>query len=1277
MATASSVASRRHWRHLESYLLWLVAVVLLLLAAYAVIGRQLMELVPEYRARLETLIEQKIKTPLTIADLQGSMDGLTPRFVARQIRLPAPEGEAPLVLDQVTLNVDVLGSLLHRELVLQSLSIRGIDLQLVRDPDGRIHLRGLGALGSADPKAKPPVQQLLRLFYRQQHVTIDDAHLMLAWPGLPPLASSLNASLINHGDEHQLALRLEARDRPLKVDARVHLHGDAYRWQQVDADIYGQVKGQRLQEWLPSARHWPLDVKRLGGAVDVWASLRGGQPDQGQLRLQLPALTLAQGRQQWPLKNLQLSLALQRHDQQARLVLSRLAGQSPAGTLAVGRAALQWQTQGESRQWRLRANDLSLQALASQFLRWPFALPAGVEKARDKLARLKPTGLLKSLYVSGHASRPEQLQARFVDLTSQADGRIPGVDGLSGWLAGGPDGGVAQLQGQAVRLNLPRLYDHALTVGLNGRLAWQRSEKQIQIRTNRLQLQNQDARGEAMAAVTVVPGQIPDLRLAVDIHDGNGDHANRYIPLRRLPDKVAGWLGQAIQGGHLQRGQILYQGPVKIDKRRQQDRTLQMRYQGDGVALSFLPDWPAARDLQADVLINGRAVSAYVEKGRLFNSQLSRVYVDVPEEPLGQVPHVIISGQVDGPLKDLDALFQTTPLHDTLPAEVTHWRFTDGQMAGHLLLDIPLAPNSGPPAVVVDAQVNNGAASNADRNLAITHIKAPVYFHLRDGMQMETLSADTFGGHFSGQWLTRDGHSQLILDGQAPVSQVRQWLGFKWLEPLTGTMPLGLKVEVPWQEHPFSLQAVSSLKGVTVAVPAPLGKAADETRPLQVSLSDQGKWQRLTVHYGDQLNGVFRLGQSVDGELLLGAGQPSIPARGIAVRGRVGQAAMEPWLDYLSNRLIPAFDDNAGPSAAVDMPSTSLSNVVVKVAKLDLFGAPVTNTTISAAPQGDDWHVAMSSQAVAGSVRIPAGFTQRGDKPLDVSISKLHVTLPDDEANSDQPGMSPLQVPVMNARVQDVVIDGENYGQWRGDLRATNGGVRIDDLHGQWRHTDYDGTLDWTAEDDGQYTRYNGSLKTRDLGQALQDWDLPRLIESRDGSAKVVLGWHNWPFSPDYLAMEGQANVDIGECRIPDTDTRTSFLRVLGILNIGTIQRRLRLDFSDLYRKGLSCDGITGDFSIDGPKVSTTNLSIESPSAAILVKGEMNLDKETLNHSMKVTLPISSNLYAGCLAGPAACAGIFVVERIWGDKLDKTTSMQFKVTGNWEDPKVEETEGLF
>ena len=134
---------------------------------------------------------------------------------------------------------------------------------------------------------------------------------------------------------------------------------------------------------------------------------------------------------------------------------------------------------------------------------------------------------------------------------------------------------------------------------------------------------------------------------------------------------------------------------------------------------------------------------------------------------------------------------------------------------------------------------------------------------------------------------------------------------------------------------------------------------------------------------------------------------------------------------------------------------------------------------------------------------------------------------------------------------------------------------------------------------------------------------------------------------------------------------------MLGVFNLGTLSRRLRLDFTDLYKKGLICDSIGGDFLLDGPLLQTNNLVIKSPSAEFRVKGQADMEAGMLNHQFEVTLPVSSNLYVGCLAGPTACAGIFVVERLWGNKLEKMTTLGYQVTGTWEEPQVKEVQGMF
>ena len=131
---------------------------MLLLAAYVVVARQLMLLVPDYRQELEAVLEEHLGFAIVIEQLDGSMDGLTPRFEVRGLTLPHAEGEPALRLDQVSASVSILPTLFHRDLYLRELRIKGVDVHLVRGEDGGIRLRGLEALQDreqGDPAVQP------------------------------------------------------------------------------------------------------------------------------------------------------------------------------------------------------------------------------------------------------------------------------------------------------------------------------------------------------------------------------------------------------------------------------------------------------------------------------------------------------------------------------------------------------------------------------------------------------------------------------------------------------------------------------------------------------------------------------------------------------------------------------------------------------------------------------------------------------------------------------------------------------------------------------------------------------------------------------------------------------------------------------------------------------------------------------------------------------------------------------------------------------------------
>ncbi|WP_315982724.1 YhdP family protein [Aliamphritea spongicola] len=86
-------------------------------------------------------------------------------------------------------------------------------------------------------------------------------------------------------------------------------------------------------------------------------------------------------------------------------------------------------------------------------------------------------------------------------------------------------------------------------------------------------------------------------------------------------------------------------------------------------------------------------------------------------------------------------------------------------------------------------------------------------------------------------------------------------------------------------------------------------------------------------------------------------------------------------------------------------------------------------------------------------------------------------------------------------------------------------------------------------------------------------------------------------------------------------------MRIFGILNLNTIGRRLRLDFKDLFAKGVSFDVLKGRYRIEnGIASSVEPLTLDGPSADVELKGDIDLVTETLNTEMQVTLPVTDNL---------------------------------------------------
>jgi len=65
--------------------------------------------------------------------------------------------------------------------------------------------------------------------------------------------------------------------------------------------------------------------------------------------------------------------------------------------------------------------------------------------------------------------------------------------------------------------------------------------------------------------------------------------------------------------------------------------------------------------------------------------------------------------------------------------------------------------------------------------------------------------------------------------------------------------------------------------------------------------------------------------------------------------------------------------------------------------------------------------------------------------------------------------------------------------------------------------------------------------------------------------------------------------------------------------------------------------------------------------------------REQLDARLVATLPVGTNLpwVAAVLGGLPAAAGVYVTGRLFRRQVDQLSSLSYRVTGPWDDPKLE------
>jgi uncharacterized protein YhdP len=213
----------------------------------------------------------------------------------------------------------------------------------------------------------------------------------------------------------------------------------------------------------------------------------------------------------------------------------------------------------------------------------------------------------------------------------------------------------------------------------------------------------------------------------------------------------------------------------------------------------------------------------------------------------------------------------------------------------------------------------------------------------------------------------------------------------------------------------------------------------------------------------------------------------------------------------------------------------------------------------------------------------------------------------------------------------------------------------------------------WHFLNDLKPMALQGVWDTKNIGNTLQQLGFETNLKDARSHVLFDLKWEGDLF--DQLStLEGHIEFMMKGGRILGVNPGLG--RVLSLFNIENVRRRLQLDFSDLYKSGFSFDTLEGHVLAANSQLTTEDLFIKGPVAAVQGKGYVSLATQNLDAHLKVfpkvsgTLPMAAAIAAG---NPAIGAAIWVFDKLLNQK-KSLQSYEYQLTGTWTDPIVTDTQ---
>ena len=1255
--------------HVLGRTLWRSMLLLVVLLAVYVAGtRALLSALPVYQNNVNDWLTEKIGLNYSISSLRGDIEKFQPSIQVTGLHIALPNGR-PLVFESAEITVDPWASLLARQVRLDTLRLHGLAVDL---PVDAIYP------SAGDGSAARLAASLLVAFRK---VTIEQSEIWLV--GSEGGRQQLNVMLDLHrsGSERQVVMEVSG-PQSSQLSISGSSVGDILQLDRFAGELYGRLSIPNA-EWLS-----PFfgDGFNVNGELDFWYRSNSQEPN---IDLSLDLADLAWSHPDGRTVKLDTLVFDTGVDFQSGGWISRLQSLvMSANDRAFSLDRLEVDNRGDG--LRLKTEGLDV----GELLRTVVATDILPTKISAILSELDPAGSLVALD-AGIADWREPLVdwsvvAQVENLSVKARKKLPGLLGIDGTVEATQNGAVAWLDTDNFTLDLPKVYREPIEFKkILGQLSASWDANTLFLHNGVFDGEHEEHHANALFGMTIplfpktLQGPPLAMYLDVGVPIASVDVRRNYVPYR-IPQVLQQWLDSSILAGNLSQTGFSWRGGFKeFGSGLQSMQIAASVTDGD---IKFQPDWPEINDFEGTLLVDTDRVSVWARRGRISNATVEGVSVEV--DAASTAGGLLATGQFRGRVPAGLELLQRSPIY-RYAGKLLDDLEVEGAVSGELAWAMDIRSGSTAPRIVVTTELTEARVKSRLLALTLDNVEGGLDFNSEAGFSSRNLRSTLFGEPV----VTEVGAGSSKLDDAAMVdarfsayvsgTDLLDWsqglagysvVGEEQTQLLSGKAPVIVDVAVG-DDMQFSIN--STLSGLAVDLPKPLGKTADSEAPVSV-IFQPNKPTSVEAFWFERLQGqVFQGEAGISGLSLDFTPRPyPIPflgnpaTAGIDVFGQMSRIELDPWLAAMRNVTLTSGGDSLQWPLSIN--ALEIDEVVVGT-------IAVEDVTVDVTPYATWYQLGINTSWLDAELTIP-----EDDRNIALIINHLDydqlnglstVTTDLYPSESQMNARRPPELPVaLDVTVANLTFKEQALGAAKFRLDSAADALVIDNIQGQLAGLKLlPGTgLTWSESSQGRWvTDLSVQAEMDDFQRTFSDLSLEPLVTTKSGVIQADLTWPGGPTDLNLLALTGSSRMDLTEGSfLPVSSGATGAVRLFSLLNLAGLFGRA--DVTRIFDPGVTFRSADGQFEFSPGNVEIAEFNIIGTGGGFNFTSDIDLVTEMIDGELVVTLPLVENIpwVAALVGGIPVAAGAYLVSKVFEDQFLSLSSGVYSVKGNLSAPEV-------